>query len=679
MTFSYPPKRKNPKVKRSGTKGFPDGLNTLAHPFALKETELQEVINAIYSQYGTLSKRPGTLIIGEALENSTKTINLEDIYNINGNSYLIRLSDVGKPEYYNFDTLTWILLTGTAPEGYSGDNPAFTSGTPTFNTTVVTNIVQAGGYVFFANSVNELVYWDGTQWYIFDELANPSTIPTVAKTGSGTGSAKHYYRYVWYNSSGGTLASPVVDAEGQGTGWYGGMPDKLDSSTYLTVTVPEAPEGAVSVGIFKGYTPGDESYLDKIEANQTTYADKGEKVPSEIFGVPKFNETTGPHFKLLDVYRSTLVGITVEQGDDTVVYSAGLDKLTSFGLPDGGGYYTWGNGDGENINAIKSFAASNKDSFFVFKNSKTGKFVFETDGATVTTINVNMGSVAPFSPHAAGNNLRLYSRDGVASLGNEANYGTILRFSVLSIKADTITKQVTAANLSKVCSGYFNHLSMFGIPLGTTEVGNNAVLVFDERYNAWALWTGITPAVFAKFIGPDNVERMYYGDVLTGNVLEMFNGKTDKRTSTGSGTPITMSLTPKQFDMDYPDRFKKYKKVVLIFGALTGSNTTVQITEFGQNGVLVNERLRITEAIQKYGFGTDFWGITVPGTTGGSTVPIPGLNIKFINLKNRNLFAASLNLQNDGVSDEIEFIGLFIYYSDSNKPLPFRAKITQIA
>jgi len=678
--FIYKKKRSNPKIKRKGTKGFPDGLNTLAHPFALKETELQEFINGAYSQYGTLSKRQGTLQVGEELDDSTEVLNLKSVYNIDGNDYFIRITDIGTPEYYDFNTQAWTLLTGTEPDDYTGTNPDFTDGTPTFDTSVTTNIVQAGQYVFFANSVNDLVYWDGSQWYVFDELDDPDTKVTVAKTGTGSGTAKHYYRYVWYNNVGGTLASPVfADGDANGTGYYEDMPDFLDEDTYLTLTLPEAPSGATSVGIFKGYTPEDETYLDKVSADQTTYVDKGENVPSEVFLTPEDNDTTGPHFYLLDHYRETLIGTCVERGKDIVVYSAGINKLTSFGLPDGGGYYAWSKGDGEDINAIKSFSASNEESFFVFKSSKAGKFTFEGEDALVTTINVSMGAIAPFSPHAAGNNLRFYARDGVTSLGNEANYGTILRFSVLSIKAETITKQVNTENLDKVCSGYHNHLSLFGITTGTASSGNNAVLAFDERYNAWSLWTGITPSVFAKCITAENEEKMYYGDTLSGNVYEMFNGKTDKRTSSGSGSPITMSITPKQFDMEYPDRYKKYRRVVLIFGTLTGSNTTVQVTEYGKSGVSVNERLRIAEEASRYGFGTDVWGTTIPGTTGGTTEASSNLNIKYIDLKNKNLFAVSFNLQNDGVQDEIEFIGLYLYYSESNKPLPFSSKIVTLA
>lgn len=463
-------RRKNSPVRRTGSEGFPEGLNTLAHPSTLKETELSELINGVYSQYGTISKRLGSKIIGQQASNATQIDQLVATYNVDGESRLIRISDSGKPEEYNFSTDTWDLMTGTEPSGYSGSNPSFSSGTPTFDTSSITWIVQIQSRLYFANQVDQLVYFDESGWNVYTELSDPSTYPTVAKTGSGTGSTRHFYQYVWYTEAGGTIASPAPDADvqAQGTGWYGSLPEVLDDDTYVTLTLPTAPTGCTRVGIFKSNRQGEAFFLDEVEPSITSYKDNGSKSVDVFAPFPEDNTTKGYHFKLLDTYRGSLIGVTTELGEDTLVWGGSLDKFASFGLPDGAGFLPYRKGDGTTINAIKPFVASNEDALFIFKDNAFGKFQYVTSGefvgeGRIQDVNIAVGTMSPFSPHIAGNNLRFWSRDGAATVGNEANYGALLRYSVLSLRADSIVQQVTPADLDEVSGVYFKGLSLFGI------------------------------------------------------------------------------------------------------------------------------------------------------------------------------------------------------------------------
>jgi hypothetical protein len=685
--FTPKKRRSNPPIRRAGSKGWAEGLNTLAHPSTLKDTELSELINGIYSQYGSISKRLGSQIIGQAATAGTEITQLTATYNVGGTSRLIRISDAGKPEYYNFGTEVWVLLTATAPAGYAGSNPTFTSGTPTFDTTTTTWIVQLHDRLYFANAVNELIYLEGTQWYIYDALADPTDFPTIAKTGTGTGTTRFYYQYVWYNAVGNTLASTPADPDVQatGTGWIQSMPPVLDTTTYLTVTVPAAPAGAVKTGIFRSNRVREAFFLDFIEASQTTFVDKGETEVDIFAPFPEENTTKGYHFYLLDTYRGSMIGTTVELGKDTLVWGGAQENFGSFGLPDGAGYFPYRKGEGTNINAIKTYVASNEDSVFIFKDDVFGKFQFVTASGDflgegrIQDVNISVGSISPFSPHLAGNNLRFWSRDGAATVGNEANYGTILRYSVLSLRADAIVSRITAANLENVCGVYYKHLSLFGISTGESGTGNNAVLAFDERYNAWSLFSGLYPKLWAKYINPtDKIERLYYGSVYTADVVEMFKGKTDYATSGGSGTAITLSISTKQYDMNLPDQFKRFDKATLVFGVLTGNNTTVGVIKANQKGIVNDSRLLISQEAAPSGFGNDEWGDQEIGMMteddAGSTI-----NLRYINLKQKDLFWVKFNIQNDGVTDEVSLMGLYIYYSTSNKPLPFETKLTKLA
>ena len=102
--FTKKKRRKNQAIRRSGSRGWPEGLNTIAHPSTLKDTELSELINGVYSQYGSISKRLGSQIIGSASPSGNSIQQLVATYNVGGVSRFIRISDTGKPEVYNFST-----------------------------------------------------------------------------------------------------------------------------------------------------------------------------------------------------------------------------------------------------------------------------------------------------------------------------------------------------------------------------------------------------------------------------------------------------------------------------------------------------------------------------------------------------------------------------------------------
>jgi len=686
--FKRKPLRKNAPIKRSGSDGFPEGLNTLAHPSTLKDTELSELINGIYSQYGTISKRQGSKVIGQVADDDATQINqLTATYNVAGASRLIRISDNGKPEYFNYTTELWVELTATAPDGYVGTTPEFTTGTPAFNTDSTTWIIQIGSRLYFANEDDSLVWLDTDGWHIYTALADPDdAYPTIVKTGAGTGQTRYFYQYVWYNEAGGTLASLPADADVQadGTGWIDNMPLVLDEDTYVTLTLSAAPAGCTSVGIFKSNRQGKAFFLNSVEPLDVTYVDDGTVGTDTYYEVPDDNTTGGYHFSLLDTYRGSLVGVTTELGGDYLVWSGALDKFGSFALPDGAGFFGYRAGEGTSINAIKTHVASNEDALFIFKDDVFGKFQFITSGeylgeSRIQDVNISVGSISPFSPHVAGNNLRFWSRDGASTIGNEANYGTILRYSVLSLRADAIVNQITAANLLNVCGVFFNSLSLFGISTDIAGNANNAVLAYDERYNSWALWTGLYPKVFAKYIEPtDKVERLYYGSGDTADVLQMFEGKTDYKSTTSSGTRITLSLTTKQYDLKLPDQFKRFDRCTLVFGALFGSATSVGIIRADHTGTTSDARLRITSDPVLSGFGNDEWGNQEVGMMavddGGTSV-----NIRYINLNQKDMFWVKVNIQNSGIEDEISVIGVYLYYSKSARPLTFGMKLTELA
>lgn len=634
--------RANPQRRMVGSRGFPEGLQQLSHPSALKDTELAEARNVEYQVNGVLAKRQGSTILGTS--NGNKINALAATYKINGNNYFIRISDTGIAQYYNENTFVWGNITNS----------------PTFSN-VYTNIIQAYGRVYFLNEVDPMTYWDGNSWTIFTPINNPTTAPLAEKTGSGTGSRTLYYAYAWYNDVGGTIVSPERS--------IGNLPQVLDNSTYVTLTLPEAPAGARYTGIFRGNLPGEEIYMTKIPASQLSYLDKAqdEKYFDDNYLPPEANTTAGFHFKFADIYHNTLIGVTTEEGPDTLVFSAGADKFHSFGRPDGGGFYSWWKGSGSDITAVRAFTLSNEDGLYVTKRDRIGVFRFIDTYGSVRDINLGVGIVSHLSLHAAGNNLRGWGEDGAVSIQNEANYANIIRTQIFSIKADTLARSVTSSDLGKISGAYFDYKSFFGLPTGPTGTGNNTCLVYDERFKTWSEWRGITPAVFSTFISKDNKKRLYFGDSVSGNVIEMFKGKSDH------GLPVVFKITTKQFDNGKPYAYKKYRRIIYIFGNVTGMSTTIRLFEDGVRALIP---LSLNASTGDTGFGVDQWGTVQFGTsTGTFTADTSGLIVRYANLNNRDLFSIQTTIENDGLNDEISVVGTFIELSDSNKPLKSTAKL----
>src|SRR5690606_4719937 len=237
----------------------------------------------------------------------------------------------------------------------------------------------------------------------------------------------------------------------------------------------------------------------------------GQTSDDTFFGLPTSNDTGGQHFKIVEVFQDKLIGVTAEGGDEYLYWTgepySSPSGSPSFSIPYGGGYIPYRLGDGTKIRGIHAFVSSNESSLLVFKDSAFGRFQFIEAGGQIQDINIAVGSLSPESLHIAGNNFRFYSRDGASSVGHEANYGTLLRYSVLSLRADAITSQVTANNLPLVCAEYYRNLSIFGIST-SSEAKNNACLVYDERYNSWVYWTGIYANSFFKMVSDvDGIER----------------------------------------------------------------------------------------------------------------------------------------------------------------------------
>jgi hypothetical protein len=638
MARVYGKRRSNPEVKTKGSRGFAKGLNQISSPTAIKDNELAEAQNVNYIENGVVEKRPGSINLGSVRGSSTKIYSLKGVYGIGGADYFIRISDDGIAQRYSFGSSTWVDIAGS----------------PTFSV-VRTTILQAYSSVYFLNPDDTMVKWDGTTWTTFTALANPSVDPTIAKTGSATGTTTWYYKYLWENEVGHTGSSNSDS--------LGSMPDELDSSTYITVTLPAAPSGTIRTSIYRGTIDGEEIFLTSIPASQTTFDDKGFFEPDPLYAAPTDNTTAGLQFKFAEVYNDTLIGVAtnlfsdLSANDYYLAFSAGGDKFDSFGRADGGGYYGWRVGDGDPINGLHSFQSK----LYTFKRQKVGAFTFDESGGSVQDINLAVGAVSHNSIHAAGNDLRFWSNEGAMSLGNEPNFADIIRTKVLSAKADRTVQAMTAKDFPNISGVYYKGVSLWGIPLGEPDEGITSTLAYFEKYVAWSEWVGLTPNIWSKFIDEDNVENIYYGDAKSGNVVQCWQGTHDR------GSAIVYRVATKQWDLDVPFRYKAVGRAYLIFNSVTGTNTDVTVVEDGERSTI---NAPVYGNTGEQGFGIDMWGDVEFGDSSGEySGDTTGLLIRYIDIE-KDVLSIQIIVQNDGITDQIALAGVYFDYSLSDADLP---------
>lgn len=279
----------------------------------------------------------------------------------------------------------------------------------------------------------------------------------------GSGYDTYKYSYCWYNKAGHTSISPAVVIEN--------MPITLDDESYVELTIPAPPEGqdvdTVSIFRTQGVAPA-ENYLDSMPATQTVYIDKGGIDLDANYASPEENTTEGLHFKFAVVYRDSIVGVSVEYGDDTIVVSAGAEEFMNFAVSYGARYYSWFKKDDDELRGLKTY----KEKLYIFKRNKVGAFSFLSDGSIkIEEITLASGCLSHDSVHSSGNEIRYFGPDGPMTLGYEANYGDVVRTRVIGADVDTIISTITSQDEQKISSIFYKGISMWGIPRGTVGSG----------------------------------------------------------------------------------------------------------------------------------------------------------------------------------------------------------------
>jgi len=629
---------KSPKTQVLDVKGWPRGLNTLVNPNMIRVDELAEAINAIFTQYGVISKRPGTSLV----------VNL-DSHEIQGYGVYNRREDDDSLTRYlcavaggNFYVIDPVAKTKTLKSGH------------TFHTTNRVKMVQGGNKLYIFDGHSAQVSWDGTTFYTPTEIDPPENL-SITKEGSGTGTK--------------TVSYVVTAANGQETNGSSAVqltscPNQWDTDTYAKLDWDDV-DGADSYNIYRG-SPGNETYLTSV--TESRFFDQGQADASQSFLVivPDENRTGGIVFSTGTIYHESIVAVE-KANRNRIWISAGGDKIDSFAPGDGGTFYDYHTETGEAVNGVEVYAGLGEDFVYIFQDHKVGQLGFAANGAPqVKDVNLAVGAASDASIVLFENDLGFWSRYGGYTLRMEPNLVNVLRIAELTVRVHpTYVNSISQQALSKVCGVYdkANHVIIWSIPSGATQ--NNTSLAYDPVYVGFSEYRGIAATAFIKFVDANNNEHTYGGDS-QGNVFKLFDGTSDM------GDPIYFRVATKLFDMDAPYAYKTFERLYLLFGNIQAQNLKVQLIKDGLEEL---KTFSVASQQGQTGWGADLWGDVLWGDSSGTLVSANNRSVmRFVDIY-QDLFNLQIVYENKSATDTFEILGLYVQWQASQQPPPSEMRV----
>lgn len=546
--------------------GFLGGLNDFQDETLIKDSELSKAKNILLDVDG-LSPRPGCESYGD--DSGTKTLGLFGYYSASGTREFLRYASGLNNKLQKLVSTTWTDI-----------------GTQTYDASARMNFVQARGYVFTFNGVDELTYYNGSTITAYTALTTPVGL-SVTATGAA-GSTAYSYRVSAFNAAGETVGcASVAIANGNAS---------LSASNYNALAWT-ATASAVGYNIWGRYATGmGETWMATVYTN--AYNDKGQDTPSLTILPPAANTSAGIicSFGAFGISRIFAAG---DPNYPSRLYFSGVaDQITNFSWSSiGGGYIDIYKDDGSEIRGIVPFQGG----IIVFKDNAIYKFSFADDGTQLLEeITRAFGGISFRSIKAVENDIIFAAKkDGrlaFYSLGNQENYaGSILRTNELSVKVENSLRDVTVSALENSAAFYFNNIYGCAVAKsGSTK--NDRIWCLDTRFGAWVYWEGMNANCFATFINSAGDENLYFGDEDDGDVVKMFTTAKNDR-----GVAIDVNWSTKAFNQKTFHRFKDYYNPVVQFkdvntsgaiegdvivdGAIVAANFTVNTVNTGGTGV----------------------------------------------------------------------------------------------
>lgn len=228
--------------------------------------------------------------------------------------------------------------------------------------------------------------------------------------------------------------------------------------------------------------------------------------------------------------------------------------------------------DGDKITGLGRF----QDVIIVFKERSTYQLSFDDTGnPTISSITGSTGCIAHKTIENVENDLYFLSREGVRVLGNEPNFFTSIRTNLLSIRIQTEIDSINPQYYEKCNAHYFDNKYILSVPTTSSSIAKT--IVYDRRFQAWAIWTNFNANAYIKYVDTDNIEYLYFLDDGGTQCYKVTPG-----TYNDNGSAIEAFMVSKAFDLNSPDITKYFTDIGFILRRLTGQ---MSVTVYADGGV----------------------------------------------------------------------------------------------
>jgi len=316
--------------------------------------------------------------------------------------------------------------------------------------------------------------------------------------------------------------------------------------------------------------------------------------------------------------------------------------------------------DGDKITGLAKFGSA----LVIFKERSAYQMVIDSSGVpTITQIPGSVGCVSHKSIDNVENDVFFLSRGGYYVLGNEPNYFNVIRTNELSQRVHPTIEGITAANLPRAASMYFNFVFYGAIPYGGTTT-NNRILTYDRRYLGWGLNTSVNVNAFTEFIDSSNVRHLYYASDDDTKIFEIDTSYQD------DGAAISAYWVSKFFDAAKPEIKKHWQFVDVTLRQVTGS---VSLTLYLDNDAVAVDTT-ISNATDITGtMGSDLIGLYYIGGVANANATVNTAantrNIVYRIPINRDSKGIKLKISNANINETFTLLGFtfrFRLYSPYN-------------
>lgn len=527
----------NKKTLTRTFSNFSKGLNTLVNPTKIRDDQLSVATNTILIDEGSPSKRYGSGYYDLASSGSDTT----GLFGYYSNQTGIR--QVCKIEDGIFKKLETTGLWSVIP------GASFSSG-------IRTRGVLAYDTLYLSNGVDALTKYDGTTLTRFTDITAPTSNWVTRGASLASGQYLYSYRVTALNAVGETLACAAATvAVNKNRNDWRSLSTLPDINYGVTVNWSAVTEAVGGYNIY-GVTGGFESYIGTTPAGVTNYLDYGDNLPSDFFTIPLASSTTGAKGKYIMEYKSSLIISGDSEAPSRVYYSAGLDKIDSFLIGDGGGFVDISKNA---IDGIITGMGKYQNKIVIFKERSSWEFDFSTsDIPSVSTISGSLGAVSNDSIITVENDLYFLGRKAgggaaIYSLGNEPNFVTILRTNELSARVRPELRGLSPSNFEKAVAVYFDSKYMLFFADGGSA-SNDSAIVYDRERQGFTRWEGLNVKIPTIFYNDTNDEEFLFIDGSDNRTSYI-----DSSLETDKGTPISWRYRTKEDDLGEPFLFKRYK------------------------------------------------------------------------------------------------------------------------